>query len=356
MVTAIIVNYHSHQLAIRAAASVLADQPDAQIVVVDNSESEAEAQALHAALPAGVECLVSPENIGFGRACNLGYSHARYEWILLLNPDALVLDGCIAELVGFLQKTPRAGAVAPLVYWDVDQTWLAPPILMHTPFTEAGMAILLRWPWLGNKISHIFRRWALGCVKSEQPVERAMLSGGHLLLRRSALEAVGGLFDPAFFMYFEDTDLCRRLSQSGSQLYLLTSARAVHEWHCTQDKTEVSAASRQHYFNKHFLKSRFLALRMKLDQSALKIRLPLGTDLGVCCTAPVFSVPECMKGGWVLELSPQPLLIPALYCFGSGREAYISEELWCRLGPGDYWVRITSPSDGNSYRFHFGII
>lgn len=355
MVTAIIVNYHSHLLTARAAASVLDDQSDAQVIVIDNSESKSEEQALRAALPPQVECVVSPQNIGFGRACNLGYQHASHDLILLLNPDAFVVKGCIRTLTNFLQKTPRAGAVAPLVYWNAEQSWLAPPILTHTPFTEAGMAILLRQPWLGSVVSRVFRRWALRLIKSGQPVERPMLSGGHLMLRRSAIEAAGGLFDPAFFMYFEDTDLCRRLRQSGSQLFILPEAHAVHEWCSTPDKAGASTASRQYYFDKHFKNNSLLALRNRVERSCLRICLPKCRDLGICSSSPVFSVPEVIQDAWVLELSPQPLLIPALYYFGDGAEVNISQSLWQRLDIGDYWARISSPSGSDSQVFHWQI-
>lgn len=352
MLTAIIINYHGHQLTIRAVASVLADQPDAQVIVVDNSESESEAQALQNSLPSGVECLVSPRNIGFGRGCNLAYSRARYDFILLLNPDAFVLPGCLPAMLDFLLQTASVGAVSPKVYWDAEQTWLAPPILMHTPFSEAGMAVLLRFPWLGSRISWLFRSWALRCIKSDSPIERSMLSGGHILLRRQAIESAGGLFDPAFFLYFEDTDLCRRLCRSGSRLCILPNARAVHEWHCSSTKTDVSAASHQYYFKKHFSGSLLLLLRSMLEKSRLKPRLPFAESLGNCTVAPTLSVPEHIHDEWVLELSPQPLLIPALYYFGNGKYARIPDELWHRLGSGHYWARIGSLNGKQCCRFY----
>mgnify|MGYP002399059690 CR=1 FL=1 len=298
MITAIIVNYHTSQLTARAVSSVLADQPDAQVVVVDNSESVAEEQALRSLLPAQVECIVPPENIGFGRACNLGYSKARYDWILLLNPDAFVLEGCIAALVTFLQETPRAGAVSPRIYWDEGLAWLAPPILMHTPFTEAGMAFLLRHPWLGERVSRMFCRWAVQCITTGHPVEQHMLSGGHMLLRKSAIEAAGGLFDPSFFMYYEDTDLCRRLRLSGSKLYLVPAGRAVHEWSATAGKTHISAESRSHYFHKHFPRSWLLAWRTRLEQGRSPVRLLDGVSLGLRQTPLFFPYRRgCTQGG-----------------------------------------------------------
>lgn len=351
MITAIIVNYHSHLLTARAAASVLADQPDAQVIVVDNSASEAEAQALRLTLLPQAELVVSAENIGFGRACNLGYGQARHEWIFLLNPDAFVVPGCIGVLLEFMQKTPAAGAVSPMVYWDAGLSWFAPPILMHTPVTELGMALLLRQPWLGMRGSLIFRQWVLRRIRSEQPVEREMLSGGHVLVRRSAVEAVGGLFDPAFFMYFEDTDLCRRLRQADFGLFLLPPAQAVHEWCCTQDKSGTSETSRRYYFSKHFPGNWLSAWSRRIEASGLPLHLPPAYDFGLCCAPPVLPVPEALQADWVLELSPQPLLIPALYYFGNGMEARIPDELWQRLGPGSYWARI-GDQEGKIGRAH----
>lgn len=356
MVTAIIVNYHGHRLTARAAASVLADQPDAQVVVVDNSADPLEAQALQAALPPRATCLIAPENLGFGKACNLGFEHAESEWILLLNPDAIVLPGCIAALVNFLEVTPRAGAAAPLAYWDREQNWLLPPAQLPTPATELVMALALRHPWLGNQVSHRFRQWALRCIRSQQPVRQRMLSGGVVLLRCSAVQAAGGLFDPGFFMYFEDTDLCMRLHKAGFQLYLVPGARAVHCWEAAPDKAALSVPSRLRYFQKQFPGSVLFALRQWLDhRHRLPLHLPAGGELGDCQSAPEFPVSPELRRGWVLEISPNPLLVPALYRFGQGEECRISSEVWSLLGPGRYWARLAGPDGERAARFGWSI-
>lgn len=355
MVTAIIVNFRDHLLTARAAASVLADQPDARVIVVDNSADEAEARALQAALPPQATCLIAPENLGFGKGCNLGFEQASHEWVLLLNPDAVVLPGCIAALTAFLETNPVAGAVAPLVYWDREQAWLLPPAQLPTPATELTMAAGVRWPWLGNLISRRFRRWALSCIRSEVPVVQQMLSGGVVMLRRTAIIDAGGLFDPDFFMYFEDTDLCRRLQKAGFQLYLLPAAKAQHAWEAAPQKISLSAPSQQLYFQKQFPGSLLSVLLKYLERTGFPVRLPPNTELGTVQTSPDFPVHPAVQGGWLLEISPQPLLVPALYCFGNGDRCRISEEVWVLLGPGDYWARLADPAGNAAVRFHWNI-
>lgn len=353
MVTAIIVNYHGHQLTARAVASVLADQPDAQVIVVDNSTDAEEARALQVTLPPQVELVIAPDNLGFGKGCNLGYARARHDWVLLLNPDASVLKGCITSLVSFLQKTPRAGAAAPLAYWDEARQWLLPPALLPTPATELTLALALGWPWLGRFVSQRFRSWALTCIHSEQPVAQRMLSGGHMLLRRSSVDAAGGLFDPDFFMYYEDTDLCRRLQRAGFQLYLVPAAKVVHAWEAASEKTTPSLVSRQQYFLKQFPGSLFFALREKLERRGLRVCLQKSHELGLCSAAPVFLVPPLLRSQWILEVSPHPLFVPALYSSGTGDSCRLPDEIWELLGAGNYWARIAAPSGSDAEIYHW---
>lgn len=355
MITAIIVNYHSRELTARAAASVVTDCPDAQIIVIDNSEDAVEAAELRVLLPPQADCYIPHHNLGFGQACNLGFEKAHHDWIFLLNPDAWVLPGCIKALTEFMMHTPQAAAAAPLTCWDTEQRWLLPPAQLPTPATELGMALALRHPWLGRLLSLYFRRWSLSCIRSQQPVRQRMLSGGVVMLRRAAVQAAGGLFDPDFFMYFEDTDLCRRLHKAGFQLYLVPAARAIHAWESAPEKAALSVPSRLRYFQKQFSGSILFALSQRLDQQWGSPRLSASNHLGVCQAPPDFPVPPELQGDWVLEISPNPLLMPALYCFGNGNRCRISEEVWPLLGPGCYWGRLAGLDGKAAVQFSWNI-
>lgn len=355
MVTAIIVNYFSASITARATLSIMKDAPDAQVIVVDNSNDSEEAQRLTFLLPPSVECIVNDENVGFGRACNQAFAQAKHELILLLNPDAYVVNGCIATMVEFLQSAPQTAAVAPRVFWDEQQNWLLPPAQLPTSANQLVMALALRWPMLGTYISSRFQKWATHCNLSTTPVKQQMLSGGNMLLRRSAVEAIGGLFDPEFFMYYEDTDLCYRLKKAGFAMYLLPDAHAIHEWCSTPEKEHFSLPSRQRYFNKHFAGHQLRHWQLKLEQSTQPQRLPFSRDFGELREPFDYSVPDAMQQQWLLELSPHPLFVPALYHYGIGTNCRISDQLWQRLGPGQYWARLSSANNKSGRYFHWQI-
>lgn len=348
MISALIVNYFCHALTAHAVHSVLADDPSAQVIVVDNSHDQIEAENLRKILPSRAELVVAPINLGFGRACNLAFEQAVGEWILLLNPDAFVLPGCLKKLVNTLQSYPQAGAVSPLVQWDEAGFFLLPPGQMQTPTWEWLLAIGLRFPLFGCWLSIRFRAYALRCLYAPRPMRQNMLSGGHVLLRRSAIEAVGGLFDPTFFMYYEDTDLCRHLVKAGFELMLDQEARAVHQWRHDPAKSEYATESRLHYMRKHFPSIWLMDWLLWKFEQQFQSKVDQFHEIGVCTTAPTFDLPTHQSGTWLLELSPHPLLIPAAYHRGNVAPNSIPLSVWSLLGPARYWARVTHPNGKKS--------
>ncbi|MFI3184749.1 MAG: GNAT family N-acetyltransferase [Methylococcaceae bacterium] len=350
MISVLIVNYFCHELTARAVDSVLADDPSAQVIVVDNSNDRTETDNLRKILPNRAELVVAPRNLGFGRACNLAFEQAVGEWVLLLNPDAFILPGCLQTLVSTLLHHPKAGAVSPVAQWDETGTFLLPPGQMQTPAWEWILAIGLRFPVFGYWLSMRFRAYALRCLYASRPIRQYMLSGGHMLLRRSAIDTVGRLFDPVFFMYYEDTDLCRRLVKAGFELMLVPKARAVHQWRHDPAKSEHVVWSRLRYMRKHFPSIWLMdRLRRKFEQQ-FPSKVGQFHDIGICTTAPIFNLPMHQNGAWLLELSPHPLLIPAIYHRGPVILNSIPASVWSLLGPARYWARITHP---NGQRSHF---
>ncbi|MEI7868564.1 MAG: glycosyltransferase family 2 protein [Candidatus Methylumidiphilus sp.] len=349
MISVIVVNYFSHALTARAVRSALADDPSAQIIVVDNSDDATEAEALAKGLPEGVECIIAPVNLGFGRGCNLAMEHAKGEWVFLLNPDAYVLPGCLGRLGDTLRRHPRVGAVAPVTQWDDAGRFILPFGQMPTPAWEWLLSLGTRVPPLGRLLSKRFRAWTLNCLQASKPVSHRMLSGGHILLRRQAVDAIGGLFDPSFFMYYEDTDLCRRLHSAGFGLLLDPCARVVHEWRNDPSKNRFIADSRRRYLDKHFPYTWLKDGRREQMERCWPARSVGPTlDLGVCMSPPTFDLPTGQSGQWLLELSPNPLLIPSAYSVSSNPPCRVPPHIWGLLGAGRYWVRVTAPGGRES--------
>lgn len=318
--------------------------PDGPIIVVDNSMDASEAAILQASLPSPqVQLLVSPRNVGFGAACNLGVQASHTAYVMLLNPDAWVVPGCLSQLKACLDNNADLGAVSPMQWWDSDGQWLLP--LAWLP-TGPGMWALeaawrnSRWAW---NLSMAYRRLALGTWTSqERYVEQRALSGGAVMIRRSAIPHAVSLFDPDFFMYYEDSDLSLRLRQSGWKLGLVPGSAAVHEWENTPGKAAFMESSKEIFLDKHFRHRRNWQSRLEKRVAKLPVlENPLdGQRLapGTCA----LDVPARWQGQWLLEVSPSPLLIPAIGRLGSGPTALLPAHLMQRLGTSPTYVRMGS--------------
>ena len=335
MISALLVNYRCHAQTLTAVASVRADCPAAQVVVVDNSEDPAEAGALRAALTPDVVLLVNEVNSGFGRACNQAYAHAAHDRILLLNPDAWVLPGCLVTLNAELDAHPRAGAVSPLSYWDAELSWRLPPNLQPLGAWDLALAWAERSPWWRARVERRYEAWLDRCHHDRRGTRQAMLSGGHMLLRRQAIESSGGLFDPAFFMYFEDADLCLRLRRAGWQLRLQPRAAVVHRWLNAGAKWALFQPSAELYRAKHppgWAWRRLLAAAQRQSPGGE----PASRSLGVLHQAPAFDLPDDWPESWRATLAQHVSGVPAACHDGHGRRFELPTAIDQCLGPGRY--------------------
>lgn len=215
----VIVHYGDAEPTRRCLRSVLEDPSpvDRRVVVVDNSRN----------LPAldGAQVLSCPDNPGFGEGVNRGAHFLggdAGQVLVALNHDVELLPGFLDAAVRNLQR-PKVGAVGgPLFFPDGRSLW------------SAGGVVL----------------WPLGVVKQYRSLARAwrsravgFLPGAALAFRWEAFFQVGG-FDPRYFMYHEDLDLCLRLRRFGWKLWYSPGMAAVHH---------LGAASGSHVFSPFYL-------------------------------------------------------------------------------------------------------
>jgi N-acetylglucosaminyl-diphospho-decaprenol L-rhamnosyltransferase len=218
--TVIIVAYRSaaHLPACFEALSAAAVGVAWDLVVVDNASGDGTPELVERAAP-GVRLILNEANRGFAAAVNQAARTARGRYLLLLNPDARPLPGCVSGLVAELDGTPEAALAGPQLL-DSDGTpqpsaWLAPGFL-----TLAYDALLLHNLWPRSRLR-------LVTPAGQGAVDVECLSGACLLVRRAVFEALGGL-DERFFLYYEDTDLGVRARAGGHRVRLVPAARAVH--------------------------------------------------------------------------------------------------------------------------------
>jgi len=341
MIASIIVNYFGHRLVQGAAESLLRDRPDMDVIVVDNSVDAEENRLLRQVLDSRVKVIANDSNTGFGAACNTGIASTQAEFIMLLNPDTQVIAGCMDKLQAALERMPGLGAVSPAQLWEPSGRFRLPPAWLPTGAEMWCIEQAWRSRRVAMKMSHAYRNLALRVWQPDGApvVAQRALSGGAVLLRRSAALQAGGWFDPAFFMYYEDSDLSWRLRKAGWQLAMVPDAHVLHEWEHTSAKVDFMEKSKQIYIDKHFAGRGAWQQRMARCMQAAPLAAPLGCEQHDR-NRPVLDVPAAWHDAWLLELSPSALLIPAVGCLGSGPQAEIPRHLVERLGAGPLYARI----------------
>jgi GT2 family glycosyltransferase len=349
---AILVNYNGAMDTAQAAWSVRADHPALDLLVVDNSQSEAESTQLRALLPTGTRLIIAPENIGFGRACNLAFEACQHEFVFLVNPDVRLIAGCTAHLLATMQANPRLAAVAPQQFLDDACRWKLSPSWFPTALREWATELAFRNPRHAQSLGRAVRAEKLRLWSNKTAVLQRALSGGAMLIRRSAIaQTAEPLFDPRFFMYFEDSDLCRRLNQHGRQIAVEPKAQAIHRWRNQPHKGRLMVAALELYFAKYGGTSD--SWRAKAARLAALPWSNAGQDQVATFPAEGFIVPEAWRDGWVLELGLNPLFIPSIGRLGVGSVAEFPHDVIANFEGARVFGRIGSvnPSEANYWNF-----
>jgi GT2 family glycosyltransferase len=224
LVSVVIVSYNvrEHLLDTLRALYASSGMP-LEAIVVDNASRDGSADAVDAAFPKAV-VLRNDSNLGFGRASNLGIEHSQGEFVLLLNPDVMVEPDCLTTLVGFMHAHPKAGAASPRLSRPDGTLDLAARRGFPTPRAAFYRVTLLSRLF---PTSRRFNRYNVGYLPADEVHEIDAGTAACLMVRRSAIDQVGA-FDPDYFMYGEDLDLCFRLKQSGWKVFYVPAAAATH--------------------------------------------------------------------------------------------------------------------------------
>jgi N-acetylglucosaminyl-diphospho-decaprenol L-rhamnosyltransferase len=245
LVDVVVVSYNSRD-ELRGCVEPLVGLDDVCVIVVDNASTDG---SLHSVADLPLEAIPLERNGGFAYGCNVGWRSGEAPFVLLLNPDARIDRSALERLLEVLESAPGTAAAAPRILHtdgslDFSQrrfprlrSTYAQALFLHRVFPTAT--------------------WTDEVVRDQGAYQRAgspeWVSGACILLRRSALEAVGGL-DEGFFLYCEDIDLCRRLREAGYRLLYEPFAVVVHEGGASAPRPgllPILAASRIRYASKH---------------------------------------------------------------------------------------------------------
>jgi GT2 family glycosyltransferase len=338
MISTIIVNYHSASLTKEAVSSICKEDVESEIIVVDNTATPDERDALRALMPECVNLVLNESNEGFARACNRAYSLCRGKYLFLLNPDAYIVPPCLGTMRKFLEDRPRVGAISPLLFWDSAMTYFFPRALLPSPQRDLAVRLSCTWPAFGALYSLFEREKNLKLWRSPSPVRVGNISGGTAFLRRSAVEDSGGLFDERFFLFYEDSDLFLRMRRKGYRLYCVPSAKAVHRHTHSMEKLDMMCRTRELYYEKHFngfFMQHIASLGRGVSRDGDYV------DFGNWNIPPLFPVPERFRKRYLFEWSPSPLFVPSVGYFGTGDDLLLSREIWDSIDKGEYYSRFT---------------
>ncbi len=199
-----------------------------EVVVVDNSPSDGAGEIVRMQFP-HVAYIAPGENLGFGRANNLGYARTRGEFVLFLNPDTVTNEAALSHCIARLEEDPEIGLISPkLVQADGTMDLACRrsiPSLWDGFCRATGLAARFpRNPWFaGYNLTHF---------PADDSYDVGAINGAFMLAPRWVLaEEVatdGKVFDERFFMYGDDLDLCIRIGRAGFRIVYDGRVQIVH--------------------------------------------------------------------------------------------------------------------------------
>lgn len=266
MLSILIVNFNTGRWLRDCLASLFAVLPPGtfEVLVLDNaSADDSVPQADALGLP--VRWTRLDRNVGFGPGNNQLAGQAAGQFLCLLNPDTTLTADCLTPLVDFLGAHPDVAIVGPH-HLGADGHWqltFGAPVTLRSEFLYAlnPAAFWARYP----------------TASPAEPRDVAWLAGSCLVFRASLLPALGGLFDPRFFLNDEDVDFCRRAREHGLRVVYVPVRGLVHYGGASRpflgDEKRHTYRSRQTYFEKYYPLPGVLLFRLARALRALRDRV-----------------------------------------------------------------------------------
>ncbi len=215
-------------------------------IVVDNASHDQTVEIIKKRY-SWVTLVENKENMGYGRGLNVGLSTVTTPYTLFMNPDTVFPYAEIKKLESFMSQCPQAGIAAPSILRANGEYQIAGELL--TPLLQVKYAV-------GK---HKKNRTI---VPDGKAFKTDWLCGAILFTRTSLMQKLKG-FDPVFFLYFEETDLCRRVLKAGYELWAVGESKASHDSNSSARKLRPGLTvggclyehyypSRYYYLKKHF--------------------------------------------------------------------------------------------------------
>jgi GT2 family glycosyltransferase len=261
----VIVNYKTAELTLQAAEALLREMegiPDSFLTIVDNHSQDGSYQRLRTAVAQRtglwrdrVEVVESGHNGGFGFGNNFAIrrnlaSADRADHFYLLNPDAVPHQDAVKRLVDFLTNHSYVGIVGSFIEGP-DKVPHETAFRFPSLFSELDAGLGL------GVVTRLLKDWIVPLPIPERTQQVDWVAAASMMIRREVFDKVG-LFDEEFFLYFEETDLCRRAVLAGFPTYYIRDSVVTHIGSVSTGMKETARRmpsfwfdSRSRYFRKH---------------------------------------------------------------------------------------------------------
>lgn len=246
-VTAVIVSYQSSRTISRALAAARRchDAHLLDVCIVDNNSTD-ETQNIIKSEADWVRLHLTGKNNGFGRGCNIGAQAVATPFTIFINPDAVVEPDAIRTMLQFMADRPLAGIVGPAIIQGEGNT-INPELQITGRRPTPWSVLLAALPFLKLRS----REWPI--VPGSRPCRTGWVCGAVFMIRTELLKQLNG-FDPRFFLYWEETDLCKRAEDMGFEIWTVGNALAHHVGGASsvEDGTRVGGCIAKHYFQSRY--------------------------------------------------------------------------------------------------------
>ena len=248
-VSIIIVNYNTFAFTKAAIESVFEKTEGItfELILVDNNSPDGSGLRLKNFFGEKIVYIQSDENIGFGRANNLGIGQACGRNIFLLNPDTTLVNNAVKILSDYLNANPKVGVCGGNLYDENKISTHSFGRYLPSFFGELDLLVgrnLLSIVIYGKNTSFNY---------TDKPIKVGFITGADMMIRKAVLDKIG-VFDADFFMYYEEAELTYRIKKTGYQIHCVPQSAILHfESKSSSDeisKLKRSLAGRRTYYQK----------------------------------------------------------------------------------------------------------
>ncbi len=252
MIDIVVVNWNSGDYLKKCINSIFINNNEnviGTVFIIDNNSSDSSIERIH--IYDKIVLISNDENKGFSKACNQGFKLCRSSYVLLLNPDAQLLENTLQECINLMRKRNDIDILGCQLINDEDKVTISCcrfPTLKGFFFDSIGLSKIAPSIFKPAILMTDFNH------KENKFVDQVM--GAFMFMRRSIFER-SGYFDEQFFVYFEELDFSKRVSETGGKSYYDSNIKAIHSGGGTTNSVKafrlyLNLRSRLQYVRKHF--------------------------------------------------------------------------------------------------------